>query len=569
MIKVDVKLNKSIIKKLTYANDTYINSITDDINGDACNFVTYKLNNQYVHGKTLIDKDVVLEGILLNSPQGLRIYQDFIIFLMNCAVYKLFKTKKSIMVEHSIADGVFCEFLDETGEINPATLEQIKKEMSLLIKRKIAIEKLSIPIDKAYEIFERQNRHDIIKNLNFWNKRYIEVYKADLNEYTDKNTKAVYSNFYYDYYPRPLPPHTGCLELFDFIAQGTGFVVRFPTLQKASIDEKYEFPKKLFSQHQEHDKWLRILNVQTVGDLNNLISENKISQFILTEEALHEKKIATLADNIFIDRKAKFVLIAGPSSSGKTTFAKRLSVQLKVNGLNPFVMGLDDYFLPRTQTPRLENGEYDFESIYSLDIELLNRDLTKLLNGEEIRLPKYNFITGEREESNHYLRLSEKNILIIEGIHGLNDVLTESIPQENKIKIYISALNQLNIDYHNRIPTTECRKIRRIARDAQYRGYSAEETLSRWSSVREGEDKNIFPYQENADYMFNSSLTYELSVLRKHVMPMLRSINHKSPVYNEAQDLIALFEHFLDIKDESVPNNSLLREFTSNSVFEY
>ncbi len=441
--------------------------------------------------------------------------------------------------------------------------------MIALIEKRIPIQKETIPIDKAYDIFEKLQRFDLIRNLNFWNKRNIEVYKTDMNIDSDKHTRKNSANIYYDYYPRPLAPHTGCAKQFDFVMLKPGFILRFPTIHKCELNNKFELPKMLFLQHQEHDKWLEILDVQTVGELNKLISQNKIRDFILTEEALHEKKLATLADSIYLNKKAKFILIAGPSSSGKTTFAKRLSVQLKVNGLNPYIIGLDDYFLPRTQTPRLDNGDYDFESIYSLDIKHLNNDLTKLLNNEEIILPRYNFITGDRELSEHKLKLKENDILIIEGIHGLNDILTESIPHENKVKIYISALNQLNMDFHNRIPTTECRKIRRIARDAQYRGYSAEETLIRWTSVREGEDKNIFPYQENADFMFNSTLTYELAILRKHVMPMLRAINYNSPVYNEAQDLIALFEHFLDIKDELVPNNSLLREFTSNSIFDY
>jgi uridine kinase len=289
----------------------------------------------------------------------------------------------------------------------------------------------------------------------------------------------------------------------------------------------------------------------------------------MTEEALHEKKIANLADNITRKKETKLVLIAGPSSSGKTTFAKRLAVQLSVNGYIPYVMGLDDYFVPRIETPKLPNGEYDFESIMALDIDLINKDLTALLEGDEIRLPRYNFFTGDREVSNHTLRLGTDNILIIEGIHGLNEILTASIPTENKVKIYISALNQLNIDNHNRIPTTDCRKIRRIVRDSQYRGYSAEETLMRFPAVREGEEKNIFPFQEEADYIFNSTLTFELAVLKKYVTPLLRSIDYRSLVYNEAQDLLALIEHFLDIKDELVPNNSILREFIGGSIFEY
>ena len=559
MIKVDIKTNMKNLKNMTYDKKVSIKDLSSDLigidlqTGDGFNHVvTYKINNQYVHGNTVISKDSELEAVYLYSPQGLKIYQDFLIFLLNMAVFRLYGIDKVLSIEHSIGDGIYCEFLDEY--IDEKILEDIKSEMKSLISQKIPIEKIAVPIDEAYEIAESLNRIDILKNLNFNNKRFVELYKAE---------------DFYDYYPRPLAPHTGCADKYEILQANNGFILRFPSVSEGVLSESFVLPKLLFSQNQEHDKWLKILNVETVGDLNNLIYKKQIRDFILTEEALHEKKIATIADYIKILKTAKFVLIAGPSSSGKTTFAKRLAVQLKVNGYEPFVLGLDDYFLPRTQTPRHENGNYDFESIYALDLELINSDLTALLRGDEISLPRYNFFTGDREMSNHTMKLGPENILIIEGIHGLNEQLTSSIPIEYKVKIYISALNQLNIDYHNRIPTTECRKIRRIVRDAQYRGYSAEETLQRWSSVREGEDKNIFPFQEEADFMFNSSLTFELGVLKKHLMPMLRSIKYKSAVYNEAQDLISLLDHFLDIKDELVPNNSILREFLSGSVFEY
>ena len=552
MIKVDIKANKKDLKNITYNRKVSIRDLSGDLHENTHNVVAYKINNQYVHGNTIISKDSEVEAVYLDSPQGLKIYQDFLVFLLNMAIFRLYGTEKQLGIEHSIGDGLYCEFLNEN--IDADTIEEINKEIQNLVSQRIPIEKLSIPIDEAYEIAESLKRDDLIKNLNYNNSRYVEMYKAE---------------DYYDYYPRPLAPHTGCVDKYELIPHGDGMILRFPSVLTGKMTEQFEFPKLLFMQNQEHDKWLKILDIATVGDLNALNPRAKIRDFILTEEALHEKKIAFLADNITVRDSAKFVLIAGPSSSGKTTFAKRLAVQLKVNGFEPFVLGMDDYFLPRTKTPKKENGEYDFESIYSLDLELLNNDLTTLLNGGEVRLPKYNFFTGDRETSNHFLKIGPNNILIMEGIHGLNEQLTASIPSKNKVKIYISALNQLNIDNHNRIPTTECRKVRRIVRDAQYRGYSAEETLMRWSSVREGEDKNIFPFQEQADFMFNSSLTYELGVLKKHIKPMLRSINYKSPVYNEAQDLIALVEHFLDIKDELVPINSILREFLFGSIFEH
>ncbi|MCL2063635.1 MAG: nucleoside kinase [Candidatus Cloacimonetes bacterium] len=551
MINIEVKANKKDLKIMTYSNEVSIKDLIKEIDDLSSKAVTYLINNQYVHGNTIISKDSVVEAVFLDCPQGMKIYQDFLIFLLNMAIFKLYGAEKVLSIEHSIGDGIYCEFFDEY--IDDDMLESIKLEMKNLISQQIPIEKITLPVDQAYEIAELMNRKDIIKNLDFHNKRFFEIYKA---------------GEYYDYYPRPLSPHTGCADEYDIIKAHNGFILRLPSTQTGKLSLDYAIPRLLFSQHQEHDKWLKILNVETVGDLNQLIYKNKIRDFILTEEALHEKKIATIADYVKMRKTAKIVLIAGPSSSGKTTFAKRLAVQLKVNGYEPFVLGLDDYFLPRTRTPRLENGEYDFESIHSIDLELLNKDLTAILQGEEVNIPKYNFIIGDREKSNHFLKLGTDNILIIEGIHGLNEELTFSIPIEKKVKIYISALNQLNIDYHNRIPTTDCRRIRRIVRDAQYRGYSAEETLLRWASVREGEDKNIFPFQEDADFMFNSSLTFEIGVLKKHIMPMLRSISYKSPVYNEAQNLIYLADHFLDIKDEFVPCNSILREFLSGSIFE-
>jgi uridine kinase len=534
-----------------YMNLDILDMIAEDKKG-ANHVVTYRVNNQFIHGNSVIEEDSIIEPIYLNSIEGLRIYQDLIIFLLGMTIFRLYDNKETLFVEHSIGDGVFCSLRNK--KVTEKIIDNINVGMKMLIDDALPIEKHTLPVDKAYEILHHLERNDVIKNLSFNNKRYIELYK---------------SGDYYDYFPRPLPPYTSCAAKFELVELNNGFVVRFPKGKNSTIAKKFELPQLLFAQNQEHDKWLRILDAATVGDINRLINKKEMREFILTEEALHEKKIATLADNIKKKKTTKFVLIAGPSSSGKTTFAKRLAIQLKVNGAIPYVLGLDDYFLPRDKTPKLKNGEYDFENITALDLELINKDLSSLLKGEEITLPRYNFFTGDREVSNHKLKLGEENIVVIEGIHGLNELLTASIPAENKVKIYISALNQLNIDFHNRIPTTDCRRIRRIVRDAQFRGYTAEDTLKRWPSVREGEDKYIFPFQENADFMFNSYLTYELGVLRKYIMPLLRNIDYTSPVYNDAQDLIALIEHFLDIKDELVPNNSILREFIAASIFEY
>ncbi|MCL1826870.1 MAG: nucleoside kinase [Candidatus Cloacimonetes bacterium] len=514
--------------------------------------ITYKINNNFMHGNTPMEGEYIIEPIYLNSREGTRIYQDFVIFLLAMSIHELYGTKEELSVEHSIGDGIYCQLAhsEATAEI----LETIKSKIQELIDSRIPINKVTLSIEKACEIFEALNRPDVLQNLHLNQSRYIDIYQA---------------NDFYDYYPRPLPPNTYSADTFKIELLEGGFVVRFPKGKDYDMVAPFNLPKLLFKQNQEHDKWLKILKVNTVGDMNELIIQRQIQEFILTEESLHEKKIATIADSIKERKTVKIILIAGPSSSGKTTFAKRISIQMRIHGYVPYVMGLDDYFLSRTKTPRLENGDYDFESIHALDLELLNKDLTALLDGKEVRLPQYNFITGESEISKHKLQMGEDNILIIEGIHALNEMLTQSIPAKYKVKIYISALNQLNIDSHNRIPTTDFRKIRRLVRDFQFRGYSAEETIKRWPAVRAGEDTNIFPFQENADYMFNSSLTYELGVLRKYAMPLLRAISYTSPVYYEAQDLIELIQHFFDINDDKVPNNSLLREFMSNSIFEY
>jgi len=532
-------------------NEKIMDLIIQDKN-EKNHVITYKLNNNFIHGNTNMEGEYIIEPIYLNSGQGGRIYQDFIIFLLAMSIYELYGTKEALSVEHSIGDGIFCQLMNSKS--NQTIIQNIKEKMQEIIDNKIPVNKVTLTIEKATEVLKELDRSDVLQNLNLYHSRYIELYQA---------------KDFYDYYPRPLPPNTFCAELFELEQLNDGFVLRFPKGQDCTLSGSFNNPKLLFSQHQEHDKWLKILNVSTVGDINELINKKKIQEFILTEESLHEKKIASLADSIKAKTTTKIVLIAGPSSSGKTTFAKRLAIQLRIHGFIPYVMGLDDYFLPRTMTPRLENGDYDFESIYALDLDLLNNDLSALLKGQTINLPCYSFITGQRETSKHTMSLGNKNILIIEGIHALNEILTKSISSNNKVKIYISALNQLNIDLHNRIPTTDFRKIRRIVRDFQFRGYTAEETIKRWSAVREGENKNIFPFQEDADFMFNSSLTYELGVLRKYAMPLLRAIPYTSLAYNEAQDLIELIAHFFDINDDKVPNNSLLREFMSNSIFEY
>ena len=320
---------------------------------------------------------------------------------------------------------------------------------------------------------------------------------------------------------------------------------------------------------EEYDDINRLMHISTIKDLNDNIEQGKVSEIVLTAEALHEKKIAQIADKIADKRNVKMVLIAGPSSSGKTTFAKRLGIQLKLHGLNPVTIGTDNYFVERAETPKDENGEYDFETIEALDLKLFNEHLTKLINGEEIEVPTFDFKDGTKIYNGNKMKLGENDILVIEGIHSLNDRLTSTIPKENKFKIYLSDLTVLNIDYFNRISTTDTRLIRRIVRDYNFRSYTALDTLKRWDSVNNGENKNIFPYQEEADAMFNSSLVYELAVLKKYAKPLLDEIDRSVPEYSEAKRLSTLLEYFDDMDETAIPNNSILREFIGESIFEY
>jgi uridine kinase len=516
--------------------------------------LSYKINHtEYVNEDYVPTMDTLVNCITARHPEGYRIYQDTAIFIMAKALNILFGDAPSMVAEHSIGDGVFCEVFN-TEKFNEDDCKRLKQQMHEIISNDLPIDRIEVKSSEAIDIFNAMRRKDVLKNIKARTKDTINIYRCGK---------------YYDFFIRPLADRTSFITEFDIVYQDPGFILRFPTGLDMKIPQPFVLPKKVFSMHQEHDKWLDILRVHNISDINRLIDSYEISQFILVEEALHEKKIAEIAADIVKHSNVKLILIAGPSSSGKTTFAKRLSVQLQASKAKPIVIGMDDYFLNRDRTPRKENGDYDFESINSIDLDYLNLQLKQLLDKEQIELPHYDFTRGTRRRSNHFIKMSDDDIIIMEGIHGLNEALTASIPNDRKVKIYISALNQLNIDNHNRIPTTDCRLLRRTIRDHQYRGYSADETLARWRDVREGEEKNIFPFQENADYMFNSSLTYELGVLKKHAWKMLHHVPPTSSAYTEARRLLRLLSHVKDIDDAKVPFNSIIREFTNGSVFRY
>lgn len=499
----------------------------------------------------MIHYDITLSPITIESPLGERTYMRSATFLLIKAVDDLFPEAR-VTIEHAINKGLYGE-IHYNREITKDDIDAIKKRMQELIEEDTVIEKIKVKKEEAVKIFQSYGMSDKLRLLKYLDLPYINLYKC---------------GHLYDYFYGTMVPSMGYIKLFDLQYYNSGFILLYPHFNDHRNLPVFKDLPKLAKVFMETENWARILDAYDVGALNDRVVSGEIDNLILVAEGLHEKKIANIADKIYENKdKVKVVLIAGPSSSGKTTFSKRLSIQLSVLGLRPYAISLDDYFVNREMTPKDANGNYDFESFGALDSVLFNEHLADLLNGEEIEFPRFNFITGSRENSGQKFKIDDKTILVIEGIHGLNEKLTSSIQKENKYKIYISALTQLNIDDHNRIPTTDVRLIRRIVRDNTYRGRSAETTILGWRSVRDGEEKNIFPYQEEADIMFNSTLAYEMCILKKSVLPLLQKIERGSPAYIEAKRLTIFLEYFKDTDEDMIPKNSIIREFIGGSCF--
>lgn len=517
---------------------------------DIKNIALCRLNNKYYELTQEVKESGILEIIYFNTEEGMNIYTRTLQFIFITAALDIFKDSK-ITIEHSIGKGLFGEIHKEKV-LNDDDIKKIKKKMKEIINKDEPIKKIRVSKSKAIDIFENYGMEDKVKLL----------------EHVDFDTVKLYElEGRYDYFYGKMAYSTGVIRAFDLMLYETGFILRSPMIEDLDNIPPYNEQKRLSNIFYETERWLNIIGVGEVGSLNDRVVNNELKDLILVSEALHEKKIAYIADRISEKNEVKMVLIAGPSSSGKTTFANRLSIQLRVNGYVPVPLSLDDYFIDRELNPKDENGEYDFESIYSLDLKTLNEHLKRLLNGEEVEVPSYNFMQGKREWLGHKVKLPQNGILILEGIHALNPMLTNSIQDEYKHKIYISALTQLNLDNHNRIATTDVRKVRRIVRDFLSRGYGGEETLRMWPSIKRGERRNIFVYQEEADDMFNSTLVYELCVLKPYALNELKKITKESPVFNEAQRLISLLTFFKEISMDKVPENSLLREFIGGSCF--
>ena len=547
--------NNNIIKNIPIGSSLL--DIYNDFNLEMpYGVVSAKVNNRTegLNFRVYNNKDV--EFMDVRESSGMRTYVRSLCFVLCKAVEEIFPDGR-ILLEHPISKGYFCNL--KIGR--PITLEdvsRIKQRMMEIIVEDIPYHRIECHTTEAVRLFSERNMMDKVKLLETSGSLYTYYY-------TLGDT--------IDYYYGSLLPSTGYLKVFEIVKYYDGVLLRIPNKNNPLVLEEVIKQEKMLEVFKEYLHWLDIMELSNVGDFNVACNEGFATDLINVSEALQEKKISHIADDIYNRGKngdrVKMVLISGPSSSGKTTFSKRLSIQLMTNGLHPFPISLDNYFVNREETPRDENGNYDYESLYALDLKFFNEQLQALLRGEEVELPRFNFSTGKREFKGDKLKIHENTILILEGIHALNPELTPQIPDANKYKVYVSALTTISLDDHNWIPTTDNRLLRRIIRDFNYRGYSAQETISRWPSVRAGEDKWIFPYQENADAMFNSALLFEFAVLRRYAEPILNAVPRNCPEYSEAYRLLKFIKYFVPVQDKEIPPTSLLREFLGGSSFRY
>ncbi|MCI6552368.1 MAG: nucleoside kinase [Lachnospiraceae bacterium] len=498
-------------------------------------------------------RDCEISFFTLEDPVGHKTYVRTAVMLMIKALRDVAGADsfEKIKVEFSIGAGYYCNVTGSL-QLDEELIGRINGRMRELVKADLPILKKSYPLGEALEIFRAQGMKDKEKLFRYRRGSYVNIYCLD---------------GYYDYYYGYMLPSTGYVKYFEVAAYQDGLMLMLPEQNAPDVVPPMERREKLFYTLKQSDEWGSMMGIDTVGDLNDQICRGNINDLILVQEALQERRIGEIAEDIVKRGGVKFVMIAGPSSSGKTTFSHRLSIQLRTYGLTPHPIALDDYFVNRDQTPLDENGDYNFECLEAIDIEQFNRNMTDLLAGKTVELPSFNFKTGMREYRGSCKTLGEEDVLVIEGIHGLNDATSYALPHESKYKIYISALTSINIDEHNRIPTTDGRLLRRMVRDARTRGTPARGTINMWASVRRGEEQYIFPFQESADAMFNSVLIYELAVLKQYAEPLLFGINKGEPEYHEAKRLLKFLEYFIGVSSDNVPNNSICREFVGGSCF--
>ena len=511
-----------------------------------------QLDNDIVELSELVGRSHKVEFFDRSSSLGNSVYGTTLQFLVILGAKRAFGDDTEVLIEHSIDKGFYCEIIKEN--FKKEDIKELENKMKNIVKENIQIDKLSVSRLDAIKYFENKNQLDKVKVLKYISNTYINLYKVDDT---------------YDYFYGKLASTTGVIDDFKLTyIKNNGFVVSYPSVYNPECTLDYVHHEMLFEKFLDYTKWGRKIKISNGADLNEVISKGNYNELIQIAETYYNSQLSKIADEIEENKDIRIVLISGPSSSGKTTSSKKLSIQLKSRGINTYPISIDDYFFDREKTPKDKNGKLDTESLNAVDVTLFNKHLTKLLNGETVELPEYNFVSGKREYNGRRVKLEKKDIIVIEGLHGLNDELTLSIDRKQKFKIYISPLTQLNIDNHNRIHTSDTRKLRRIVRDNRNRGHNASQTLAKWKEIREGEEKYIFPYQDEADVIINSALVYEIGVLKTYVEPLLFNVSENDPMYPEAIRLINLLRNFLPIPSEDVPKDSLLREFIGRSCFE-
>lgn len=498
--------------------------------------------------------DCTLEFVTIKDHIGFETYKRTVCLVLLRAIYDVAGKEniEKVMIHYSVGNGYYFTMAGK-AVLDQHFLDNVKTRMQELADMCTPIEKRSVNTDDAVSLFHHHRMYDKEKLFRFRRVSKVNIYNI-----------GYYEDYFYGY----MADHAGYVKYFDLKLYDEGFVLELPTRKNPSVISPFRPEGKIFQVQKESQEWAEKMDISYVGDLNDHITKEGISNILLVQEALQEAKISDIAQRIVLEGNKKFIMIAGPSSSGKTSFSHRLSIQLLAHGMKPHPIGVDNYFKNREETPLDEYGEKNYECLEAIDVEQFNKDMLALLRGERIELPVFNFKTGHREYKGDFLQLGPEDVLVIEGIHGLNDKLSYALPAESKFKIYISALTQLNIDEHNRIPTTDGRLLRRIVRDARTRGTSAKDTIARWPSVRRGEEANIFPYQEQADVMFNSALVYELACLKVYAEPLLFGIDKSEPEYLEAKRLLKFLDYFISVPSEDIPHNSLLREFVGGSCFD-
>lgn len=546
MITIKYKGNEYTVEK----GKKVIDFIKENLDVELYSILACQIDNEVKSLDYSMTSDVNLDLIDGTRADGSRIYVRGLTFIMTKAFEDLYPDMR-IVVNYALGHSLYCETAN--GEkISEEVIENVKNKMNEIINEDILFVKSELPVEDAKKLYARSHRFDKIGVIENRMKTHVSLYSCG---------RTV--NYFYGV----MPLSTGYMKYYDLIPYENGALLVYPRRSNPTGIEKIRDTKKLYATFSEYDKLHKVLGVQNIAELNTWIKEGRAPELIRISEALHEKKIAQIADMIASDKKKKLILIAGPSSSGKTTFAQRLGIQLRVNGINAVALSMDNYFVNRKDNPVDENGNYDFECLEAIDLKLFNEQLSALLNGEEVEVPTFDFATGERKYLGNKAKLGDNEVLIVEGIHGLNEKLTEAIPRENKFKIYISALTALNIDDYNRVSTADSRLLRRTLRDSMFRSHPAIATLKMWHSVRAGEEKYIFPFQEDADVMFNSSLVYEAAVIKGFLEPVLAAVDRNEPEYAEAKRLYEFLGYFLPINVNDIPTTSILREFIGGGCF--